>query len=562
MQLKKVLSIVVIATIAFGLTNKATAGDRGEKPNIIFYMVDDLGWVDISAGQPNDGNASKYFQTPQIQRLAEEGLSFTCAYAAQNCAPTRAAFQTGQYAPRNGVHNVNSLNRAGQNKPLIGPADANSVRPSAITIAETLRNAGYVTAHFGKFHSTESADAITTEHGYDFNYGGCPAGAPSSGYFASKDKNGAWQFAGRVGPGLDRFAKPYSQVYVDKNIKHYANGTPVRAMDAMVGTRKHLTDDTTDAALEFMETHRKQGKPFFMNLTHYAVHAPLVSRPDLLAKHTERQSTDPRHDNAKYAGLIEGMDQSLGRIIDYLNDPDGDGDPVDSIAGATLVIFYSDNGGPGHTNNSPLKGIKGMHSEGGIRVPMIAWQPGVIAPNTTNNSIVSVTDFYATFSELANAKLPDASVHPLDSISLADVIQGKAQHGLRKANCLHFPGYMDTRAEPTSLIIKDIGPVRYKLLYYYADPDGDYLTYDGGHYELYSLTNDLSETTDLLADNPDSRKKAVAAELSKDLRAWLDETGAVYPTIRDPQTGEDTGHRIWPPKPLRYAVSTEGRSEL
>jgi hypothetical protein len=104
--------------------------------------------------------------------------------------------------------------------------------------------------------------------------------------------------------------------------------------------------------------------------------------------------------------------------------------------------------------------------------------------------------------------------------------------------------------------------LRYKLLYYYADPDGDYLTYDGGHYELYSLTNDLSETTDLLADNPDSRTKAVAAELSKDLRAWLDETGAAYPTIRDPQTGEDTGHRIWPPKPLRYAVSTEGRSEL
>jgi arylsulfatase A-like enzyme len=140
--------IILSVAILLGLLNIVTAG----QPNIIFYMVDDLGWVDISAGQPNECNESRYYQTPQIQRLAEEGMSFTSAYAAQNCAPTRAAFQTGQYAPRNGVHNVHSLNRIKKDQPLIGPDDGDAIRSSLTTIAETLQRAGYATACVGKWH--------------------------------------------------------------------------------------------------------------------------------------------------------------------------------------------------------------------------------------------------------------------------------------------------------------------------------------------------------------------------------------------------------------------------
>ena len=147
--------------------------------NIIQVVADDLGWTDLSTGLTNLGNGSPYYQTPNIDSLAANGMSFTSFYAQPSCAPTRAALFTGQYAPRNGLHTVGQLNDGGDQTLLIGPTDGTSIKTEAITISETLQSAGYVTAHIGKFHSTARSNDIVNEHGFDFNIGGTSSGGPN-----------------------------------------------------------------------------------------------------------------------------------------------------------------------------------------------------------------------------------------------------------------------------------------------------------------------------------------------------------------------------------------------
>lgn len=155
---------LVLAASAWLVGGQALA-----QPNIIHLIADDLGWADLSGGSTNYGNGSGYYQTPNIDALAGMGMSFTSAYTQQNCQPTRAGILTGQYAPRNGVHNVGTLNRAGNDTLLVGPADGDFVKSSATTLAETLRSAGYATAHFGKFHVAATRSDIATQHGFDLN---------------------------------------------------------------------------------------------------------------------------------------------------------------------------------------------------------------------------------------------------------------------------------------------------------------------------------------------------------------------------------------------------------
>ena len=540
----------VVALLALVLSAPAV---NAQQPNILFLLADDLGWADLSGGHTNFGNGSDFYETPNIERMANQGMSFTSMYAAQNCLPSRVALLTGQYAPRNGVYNVGSLNRSGDQTPLIGPSDSNSIRADAITLAETLKAAGYTTAHFGKFHATASAADIIEQYGFDFNFGGTQAGSPSAanGYFAVEVSPGIWQYDDEVSLELDAYAQPYTQQYIDETLRPYANGANV---DALVGTPKHLTDALTDAAIDFMRMQQGSGQPFFMNFAYYLVHAPKHPRPDLLEKYRQKRQTNPSqidHDNIKFAAMVEGLDQSLGRIFDFLQDPNGDGDISDSLAANTLTIFSSDNGGTGGSeHNAPLTGIKGTHTEGGLRVPMVAWRPGTIPAGVVSNAMANITDFYATFAALAGAPLPHPDIHPLDSIAIGPVLEGDILAHTRQANYLHFPGYLDVRAVPNSLIIKNVGGQHYKLRYFYEDPDGDYTEYTGGHYELYNVTTDLSEKSNLLAAPVNAEVQAIAAQLSQDLRSWLDEVGAIYPTVRDPLTGQNTGITVPPPEPL------------
>lgn len=490
------------------------------QPNVIHILADDLGWTDLSTDLTNKGNGSAFYQTPHIDRLASEGTAFTSAYALQTCVPTRVAVMTGQYATRTGVYNVEGI-EGGENDLLVGAANNRVIADSATTLGETLQTAGYTTAHFGKFHVITDPVDITAEHGFDYNFGGTRSGGPGDYFAAANDTFGA-----SVGPELDDYAAPYTQAYVDAHLKPYANGADV---DLLVGTSKHLTDATADAAVDFIgERVSADDGPFYMNLAFNAVHTPIQSRPDLEAKYNTvlsdngGASPDPRHDNAAYAGLLEGMDQAIGRLIDTLYDPNGDGDLSDSIAEDTVLVFYGDNGGASQaTSNVPLRGAKGSQYEGGLRVPLIAWSPGRVQAGAITDEPVHSIDFYPTFAELAGAATPDPATHVLDGLSLADLITGQTSQLDRDGVFFHYPGYQGGNA-PTSTVVLDAGGVRRKLMYFY----------ENRQYEFYDLDNDLGETNDLANGNLSPLEYKLAARATVALREWLDETGADYPTVR------------------------------
>lgn len=487
-------------------------------PNIIHIIADDLGWTDLSSGLTNKGNGSAFYQTPNIDRLAAEGMAFTSAYAAQTCVPTRIALMTGQYATRTRAYNVTPITGS-DSDPLLGATTTTNIDTAAVTVGETLQTAGYTTAHFGKFHTTQDAADITAEHGFDFNYGGGTSGGPGS-YFAGT--NG--RFGNSIGPGLDPYAASYTQAYVDANLKAYANGADV---DSLVGTPKHLSDAMADAAIDFIGDRVAADEgPFYMNVAFNAVHTTVESRPDLETKYNDLladsggTSPDPRHGSAPYAGLLEGMDQAVGRLIDYLGDPNGDGNPADSLAENTVVIFYGDNGATQVSSSAPLSGSKGSQSEGGLRVPLIAWSPGLVANGVTDEPVHAV-DFYPTFAEYAGASTPDPTVQPIDGESLTGLLAGQTTKTNRDAVFFHLPGYA-AQDSPSSTAIADLGGARRKLMYSYERRD----------FQFFDLDNDLGEANDLANGDLSPTEYKRAARATRGLREWLDETGAVYPTVR------------------------------
>ena len=493
-------------------------------PNIIHIVADDLGWTDLSSGLSNYGNGSAFYQTPNIDQLATQGMAFTSAYAMPTCVPTRVALMTGQSGSRTQTYSVGSVEGVATD-PLLGATVNNGDIPnSTVTLAETLQAAGYTTAHFGKFHVTASTADITSQHGFDFDFGGGTSGAPGS--FFSTQQGANWTYPNPVGPGLDTYAAPYTQAYVDANLKPYANGADV---DSLVSTAKHLTDATADAAIDFISGQLGSGNPFYMNLAFHAVHTPVETRPDLEAKYNQviadngGASPDPRHDSASYAGLLEGMDQSIGRLVDFLEDPNGDGNLSDSIASNTLVVFYGDNGGlTQQTDNSPLRSGKGSSYEGGVRVPLIAWMPGSVAADSSSNEPTQAVDFYPTFAELGGASLPNPATQPLDGESLAGVLAGTQQDLGRDGAYFHYPGYANSNPGPLSSVVLDAGETRYKLFY----------LYENRTFELYDLQNDLSEANNLADGDMTALEYKLATRAVKSLRDWLDDTGAVYPTLR------------------------------
>jgi arylsulfatase A-like enzyme len=549
-QRPKSLAFLLLASasaLAIGFASQANAQATQARPNIVLIIADDLGWTDLSTGRTSEGNGSRYHQTPNIDKLAAAGMAFTSAYANQNCQPSRAALMTGQYAPHNGVYNVGSLARkvAGKTLALTPPGQSVRIRPDAVTLAETLKKSGYQTAHVGKFHVSASAEAMKTEHGYDFNYGGGIKGdGVPAGYFARQGPQRGWHFNSR-GVEMDTFASPYTAEYIAKNITPFANGTDTKVLE---GTPKHLTDADADAAIDFIAKHQSgadQKTPFYLDVGFGAVHVAVRPRPDLAAKYDRLKSTDPRQKKAGYAALTEGMDQSIGRILARLEDPNGDGDKSDSIVNNTLVVFISDNGGfQGSTDNTPLRGGKGMFSEGGLRIPLIARLPGRIAANSLSDAPVHLIDLYPTFAAIAKAPLPETKTYGLDGVSFAGVLTGKEKNPTgREALYWHFPGYLDTRSIPCSVILKDIGDSksrkRYKLMYFYEDR----------HYELYCLTDDLSEKKNLLATAtpPTGPLRSVAENLRTDLVNWLTRVTPAYPS--DPATKKP----VSPPVPLLEA---------
>lgn len=487
--------LVIAAMMLSGLTV-----DAADQPNIIIYMVDDLGWNHIGVDQVTMGTHGKQYVTPNLARMAQEGLSFTSAYAQPNCAPTRAAMLSGQYPARvhNGVYVVGNLNRNGRggiskaDANFLGPQQHEDVAAEAVTIAEALKENGYATGHIGKFHvgGHEGGDSTMPENvGFDINIGGYSQGHQPSCF--ATNQNGNWKFRG-VGLGhFDRFGQPYSEDYLKRR------GLP----SELVGTAKHISDAVGDALEETVGKLHSTGKPFYLQFHTYAVHGPVRARPDL-----KNAFQSAGAGKAEYLGFIAGVDENLKRMLELLEDPNSDGDKSDSIADNTIVFFTSDNGGT-HADNLPLKGVKGMLTEGGIRVPLIARWPGKIPAGTISHRKIHCVDFYATCLQLAgNRWTPLQSEHPLDGDSFAHILTNPDSPEKRDPIFYLFPGYMDSRAQPTLVVIEDLAGKRYKLFYYY----------EAAQWELYCLTDDPGESENILRREPQ-----VASTLSVLLRTWL-----------------------------------------
>jgi len=371
------------------------------------------------------------------------------------------------------------------------------VASEAVTIAEALKKNGYNTAHIGKYHvGGHSGESTMPENqGFDINIGGYTQGHQPT-CFAKKGKDG-WQFT-KLGRGdFDRFGEPYTESYVEK----------FHISKSQIGKPKHVCDALADAMEETVQSLAAKPEPFYLQLHAYAVHGPVQSRPDLKDAAMSRGSKQ-----TNLAGFISGMDAVLGRLLDSLEDPDQNGDTSDSIAKNTLILFTSDNGGT-HGDNLPLRGVKGMFTEGGIRVPLIAYWPGVIPANTVSDRMVHGIDFYPTLLEVAgNTWLPSEKKHPLDGESFADILFNPKLKNRRSPIFYLFPGYMDIRAQPCVVVIDEIENKRYKLLYFY----------EADEWELYNLTDDIGEDRNIIKKHP-----RVASNLSNKIQTWL---GQKHPT--------------------------------
>ncbi|WP_303319034.1 LamG-like jellyroll fold domain-containing protein [Flavivirga abyssicola] len=512
-----------------------------QNPNVIVIIADDMGWSQVSTGLTNLNNQSDFYETPNLETLASQGIAFPYGYVnGANCAPTRAALLSGQYAsrPHNNIWAVDNLNRGGNSTLLVGPSQGlpsgiDELPVSAITIAETMKTAGYATVHLGKFHvgeneSTNVTNNAATDQGFDYNYGGGTKGAPGS-YFASG--SAPYIFHSNIGPELDVYASPYTAA---ESIALSVNGDTT-----LEGTPKHVTDAMADAAIDWMELNKST--PFFMHFSNFAIHGPFDTgnaRPDLVTKYQAKTPSQMGHNNIGQAAIAEGMDQTIGRLIDYLKTTADPRNPGNMLSANTLVYFISDNGGAiGTDDNGPLRAMKGELYEGGIRSVTIAWSEASWLANkgTINTTPVMAFDLYPTLAEMAGASLPGGG-YDIDGESQWQMLtNGTAM--TRESLYWHFPGYLiDSKRDqrPVSVIRKG----DYKLIH----------NYETASYELYDLVNDISEATNLLSGTPDQATLTIANDMSTDLQNHLINISAPLPTYRS------NGQTV----PLPYIINTGG----
>lgn len=400
-------------------------------------------------------------------------MLFTNAYsAAPNCAPTRAALMSGQYSPRTGVYTVSPSARGKvENRKLVPVTNQPILDADIVTIAETLRDAGYKTGHFGKWHLGEDSEGTgPVDQGFDINIGGTKAGSPRS-YFS-----------------------PYRNAKI-------TDGEP----------GENLTDRLTNEAIKFM--HESGDQQFFVYLSFYAVHTPLQPKADLLEKYNTKPKSK-HHKNAKYAAMVETLDTNVGRLLSALTKMEKADD--------TIVIFTSDNGGHGGvTSQTPLRGSKGMLYEGGIRVPLIVRWPGVVETESTCDQPVITVDFYPTLMSIAECELPN---QVLDGKNLLPLLQGEPSLN-RDALFWHFPVYLQSykglniglwRATPCSVIRAG----DFKLIEYFED----------GKLQLFNLRDDPSERNDISSELPEK-----TSELHQMLIDWRQSIAAPVPTQLNPK---------------------------
>lgn len=477
---------------------------KAKQPSYVFFLVDDLGYMDIGAYNP-----ATFYETPNIDALAKSGLKFTDGYAANPvCSPTRFGIQTGRYPSRKDATNFFSGRRGGKfaSAPLHDRLDHEEV-----TIAEVLKSQGYATFFAGKWHLGPTEEFWPEMHGYDVNIGGWKRGGPYGG---------------------KKYFSPY--------------GNP-RLTDGPEG--EHLPDRLATEACQFIETNKDQ--PFLAFVSFYSVHTPLIGRPDLVKKYKskaeringeefgdeERVYVDPNakrkqtgsrkvrilQKHATYAAMVEAMDQAVGKVLEKLKSLGLDDEVV--------VCFTSDNGGlstseGSPTSNLPLRGGKGWIYEGGIREPFLVRWPGVTKPDTTCSHPVMSTDFFPTFVKAAGAK-PNG-VGSIDGVDLMPLLKGGDKLE-RDALYWHYPHYSNQGGFPGGAI--RMGD--WKLVERYED----------GRVHLYNLADDIGEQEDVAAAEPE-----LVSTMRAKLHRWYEEVDAKFL-----QPKEIGGPQPWRPTKLTAA---------
>ncbi len=421
-----------------------------KKPNFVFILIDDMGWTDLS------GCGSDLYESPNIDQLFASGMKFTNAYAACTvCSPTRASILTGKYPAT--VNITDWIPGHARPRAKLKVPEFNQELPlSELTIAEALKPYGYAAANLGKWHLGQK-DYYPEKQGFDINIGGTDKGQPPS-YFS-----------------------PYHIPTLN---------------DGPEG--EYLTDRLADEAERFIE--KNKDNPFFLYWAHFAVHTPIQAKQDITAKYQGRIKPDMLHTDPVYAAMIQSVDEAVGRVMKKLREL--------GIAGHTVIIFMSDNGGLARvTSNVPLRAGKGSAYEGGVRVPMAIYWPDVVKPHSFCHVPVCSIDFFPTILDITVGKIPSSV--KTDGESLVPLL--KQQGGLkREALYWHYPHYHPGGATPYSAVRKG----DYKLIEFFED----------GALELYNLIDDIGETNNLAPQMPQK-----VNELYDMLKEWRDETGARIP---------------------------------
>lgn len=480
------------------------------KPNVVLVLVDDMGVMDTSVpfltdetGQPKRYPLNDFYRTPNMERLARQGIRFQQFNAMSVCSPTRIAILTGQNAARHRTTNwiAPDQNNRGPN----GPTDWNwrGLSSKDVSLPKRLRSSGYRTIHIGKGHfgPRDSEGADPQNIGFDINVGGASIGAP-----ASYDGKRNYGNAGGSVPQISPSAVP--------------------GLDSYHGTETFLTEALTLEAKLHMTQAVEAGKPFFLHFAHYAVHAPFDSDPRF-ADHYKDSGKPPAAQ--AFATLIEGMDKSLGDLLDHLE--------LLGVAENTLVFFLGDNGSDaplGHEHTvacaAPLRGKKGSHYEGGVRVPFIAawakrddenaFQTKLAIPaGAVQTQLASVPDLFPTIAGIAGLEIPRD--HVVDGHALDTLLTGKKDPERRETFLMHYP-HSPHRSDYWSSYRED----EWKVIYHYFPSAAS----EGSHYQLYRLSSDPFEQFNLAESHP--------AELSRMMRgliAELQASNALYPVDSDRQ---------------------------
>jgi arylsulfatase A-like enzyme len=445
-----------------GIVGISPAGAAETPPNIVFIMADDLGYTDVACF------GSKYYETPNIDRLAGQGMKLLCHHHCQNCAPTRAALMSGQCGARTGVYTVGGIDRFDWSERPLRPVDNVTKLPlDRDTIAQQLKGVGYATGMFGKWHLGQDAEHHPAQRGFD-------------------------EAIVSMGAHFDFATSPKTS---------YPKG-------------QYLADFLTDHAVDFIRRHKD--KPFFLYLPHFGVHAPHHAKPAWIEKFKDKPKVGG-HNNPTYAAMIASIDESVGRVVETLDEL--------ALADNTVLVFTSDNGGVGGyvreglkqagdvTDNAPLRSGKGSLYEGGTRVPFVVRWPGVTSPGSTCDTPTIHVDVYPTLLEIAGAPAPRQT---LDGESLAPLFRDSSARLTRDAIFEHFPGYLGAgrgfwRTTPVSVIHHG----DWKLMEFLED----------GRLELYNLRDDLGETNNRARELPEKTQ-----ELHARLIAWRAEVKAPMPT--------------------------------